>query len=191
VLEIEDLNEFRNALDTFEIRRSAWEKLVRDAPDDESIEIISNLERGIIDPDDMEDPGILKFRPGDDIMIRVTNPGLRHGLMLLQDRSGWSCLRPTVLWKETAIGDLLVFPRQIPDEPPRFARLDMVGGVHRVLAIFVNEPLPSEVFDILSSRPIDVGSLNHAAAVFQNKLAAGASQCRMLSRQFLVVTPRS
>jgi hypothetical protein len=149
VLEIEDLTEFKNALATFEAGRGAWEKMVRAVPDDDSIEIIANVSRGIIDPDDEEDPGIPQFNILDEIMIRVPNPGLRHGLMLLQDRFGWSCLRPNVRWKETEIGDLLIFPRQIPTEPPRFACLDTVGAVHRVLVIFVEEALPTEVLDVL------------------------------------------
>jgi hypothetical protein len=188
VLEIEDLTEFKNVLATFEAGRSAWEKLVRAVPDDDRIEIIANINRGIIDPDDEEDPGILQFGAGGEILIRAANPGLRHGLMLLQDRFGWSCLRPNARWKETEIGDSLIFPRQIANEPPRFARLDTVGGVHRVLAIFVAEPPAAGVLDILLTRPIDAGSLNHTAAVFQNMLAAGPDHCRMLSRRFLVAT---
>jgi hypothetical protein len=70
-------------------------------------------------------------------------------------------------------GDVLIFPRQIPNE-------------HRVLVIFIEEPLPAGVLDILLARPIDAGSLNYCAVVFQNKLAAGPSRCRMLGRRFLV-----
>jgi hypothetical protein len=188
VLEIADLTEFKNALASFEADRSAWEKLVRAVPDDDSIEVIANTNRGIVDPDDEADPGILQFDASDEILIRAANPGLPHGLMLLQDRFGWSCLRPNTRWKETKIGNYFVFPRQIENEPLRFARLDTVGGVHRVLIIFVAGSLPGGLLEILLTRPIDVGSLNHAATVFQNMLAAGPDHCRMLSRRFLVAT---
>ena len=46
----------KSALATFEAGRSAWEKLVRAVPDGDYIEIIANGNRGIIDPDDEEDP---------------------------------------------------------------------------------------------------------------------------------------
>jgi hypothetical protein len=188
VLEIEDLTEFRNALATFEAGRSAWDKLVRAVPDDDSIEIIANVRRGIVDPDDEDDPGILQFDASDEILVRVANPGLMYGLMLLQDRFGWSCLLPNPRWREMKAGEFLIFPRQIANEAPRFARLDSVGGVHRILAIFLAEPLSGSVLEILLTRPIDMGSLNHTAVVFQNMLAAGPGRCRMLSRRFLVVT---
>jgi hypothetical protein len=186
VLESEDLTEFKTALATCEAGRSAWEKLVRAVPDGDYIEIIANGNRGIIDPDDEEDPGILQFGPSDEILIRLANPGLRHGVMLLQDRFGWSSLCPNMRFKETEAGETLVFPRQIASEPPRFARFDTVAGVHRVVVIFIAEPLPAGVLDILLTRPIDVGSLNHTAAVFQNMLAAGPDHCRMFGRRFLV-----
>ena len=186
---LEDLTEFTDTLAKFEAGHTAWEKFVRAAADGDRIEIIANSSRrGIIDPDDKEYSGILHFEPNDEILIRATNPGLRHGIMLLQDRFGWTCLRPSVRWKETEIGDALVFPRQIADEPPRFARLDAVGGIHRVLVIFIAEPLPASVLDILLTRPIDLGGLNNAAPFFQNLRGAGPDHFGMFGRRFLVAT---
>jgi hypothetical protein len=191
VLEIEDLSEFKNALATFEAGRSAWEKLVLSIPDDERIEILSNGNRGLIDPDDEDDPGILQFRRSDEILIQVANPGLPHGLMLLQDRFGWSCLRPNSRHKETLVGDVLTFPRQTGNKARRFAHFDAVGGVHRILAIFVAEVPSAGLLDILLTRPMDVGSLNHIASTFQNMRADGPQQCRLLSRRFLVASDES
>src|SRR5690349_377009 len=130
ILEIEDLAEFKNALATFEAGRGPWEKLVRAVPDDESIEIVTNVQRGLIDPEDEDDPGIVQLRAGDEILLRAAHPGARHAVMLLQDRVGWSSLRPNPRWRETEIDGEIVFPRQGRDEAPRFARLDMVGGIH-------------------------------------------------------------
>jgi hypothetical protein len=189
VLLLEDLTEFRDVLAKFQAGHSAWDKFVDAAADSDCIEIIANdSKRGIIDPDDEEYSGILHFEPNDEILIRVANPGLRHGIMLLQDRFGWTCLRPSVRWKETEIGDTAVFPRQIANEAPRFARLDTVGGVHRVLVIFIAEPLPASVLDILLARPIDLGSLNNAAPFFQNLRGAGSDHFCMFVRRFLVAT---
>jgi transcriptional regulator with XRE-family HTH domain len=186
VLEIEDFVEFKNALATLESGRGAWEKMVRSIPDGVDIEIISSAVRGVVDPDDEEDPSILQFRTNDEILIRAANPGLSHGVMLLQDRFGWSCLRPNRRWKETKVGEFLIFPRQISDEAPRFARLDAVGGLHRVLVLFLADPPTSGVLDVLQTRPIDFGSLNHIAPVFQSLSRAGSDQCRVFSRRFLV-----
>jgi hypothetical protein len=192
VLEIEDMAEFRNALATFESGRSPWEKLVRSLPDDKTIDIVVNGKRGLIDPDDEEDKGIIHLRSGDGLLLRVPNPGLRHGALLMEDRLGWSCLRPNPRWIETAVRTELVFPRQLGDGVPRFATLDSVGGIHRIVAIFADEAFPSGVTDILMSRPMDVGGLNHTVAVFQSRLAAGPNKCRMFGRRFLVTdAPRS
>lgn len=186
VLEIEDIDEFKNALATFEAGRSPWEKLIRSLPDNKIIEIITNSERGIVDPDDEEDAGIPHLSVHDEVILRVPNPGLRHGALLVQDRSGWSSLRPNPRWRETSIESELVFPRQIEDGLNRFARLDSTAGIHRVLAIFTEEPLPGGVLEILMSRPMDVSSLNHAVGAFQSRLAGGSAKCQMFSRRFLV-----
>jgi hypothetical protein len=186
LLEIEDLTEFKNALATFEAGRGPWEKLIRALPDDESIEIVANAQRGIVDPEDEEDPGIVQLHAGDEILLRVPNPNRRHAVMLLQDRIGWSSLRPNPRWVETLADGDIVFPRQGAEGAPRFARLDMVGGVHRVLVIFTDDPLPAGVLDILMGRPLEVGSLNHAVSAIQNRLAAGPNKCRILCRRFVV-----
>jgi hypothetical protein len=186
VLQIEDVDEFRNAVDTFDAGRGPWEKLVRALPDDDSIEILANVTRAVFNPDDEAEgeAAMVRFRAGDEIMVRVANPGLRHAVMLLEDRHGWSCMRPTSRWKDTEADSVVVFPRQSADGVPRFAPLDTTGGVHRVLVIFTADPLPAAILDILLTRPIDLRSLNHAAGAFHNRLAAG--KCRMLSRRFLV-----
>jgi hypothetical protein len=186
ILEIEDLIEFKNALATFEAGRGPWEKLVRALPDDESIEIVANAQRGVIDPEDAEDPGIVQLYAGDEVLLRAHQPGARHAAMLLQDRVGWSSLRPNPRWPDTQVDGEIIFPRQGTDDAPRFARLDTVGGVHRVLVIFTEEPLPAGVLQILLARPMDIGSLNHTVSVLQNRLAAGPGKCRILSRRFLV-----
>ena len=186
ILEIEDLTEFKNALATFEAGRGPWEKLVRAVPDDESIEIITNAQRGLVDPEDEEDPGIVQLHAGDEIMLRARHPDARHAVMLLQDRVGWSSLRPNPRWRETEVEGEVLFPRQPSDGAARFARLDMVGGVHRVMVIFTEDPLPAAVLEILLARPMDVGSLNRVVSVVQNRLAAGPGKCRILSRRFVV-----
>ena len=185
-LELEDLAAFSAALATFQAGLTAWDKLVRAVNEDESIEIVVSRTRGLIDPDDEDDPSILRFDPQDEILIRVASGGFRHGLMLLQDRFGWSCLRPNARRKETEIGDLLVFPHQSPGNSPRFARLDEVGGVHRVLAILAMEPFPNFVGDVLLSKPLDPGGLNTIALHFQTRLGVGTGKCRMLCRRFMV-----
>jgi hypothetical protein len=186
VLEIEDFAEFKKALATLESGRGAWEKMVGPFADGADIEIICGASRGVVDPDDEEDSSILQFRANDEILIRAANPGLSHGVMLLQDRFGWSCLRPNRRWQETEVGKFLIFPRQISDGVPRFARLDAVGGLHRVLVLFLAEPLSSGVLDVLLTRPIDFGSLNHIAPVFQSLCNSGSDHCRVFSRRFLV-----
>jgi hypothetical protein len=186
ILEIEDLGEFRNALATFEGGRSAWENLIRALPDDPAVEILVNAERGIVNPDDEEDEGVPTVFVNSEIMLRVSNPGLQHGILLAQDRNGWSCLRPTPSWMQTQVGTALVFPRQRDEKMERFARLDGTLGAHRMVAIFTADPLPTTVMDILLSRPMDVGGLNHSVSVFQNRLAAGPNACRMFSRRFSV-----
>lgn len=189
VLELDDIVEFKRALGASEASRGPWEKLTRAFPDNGGIEIISNVQRGVVDPEDVEDPGIVQFLAGDEILLRVPNPSRRHAVLLLQDRIGWSSLRPNPRWRDTQIEGDMVFPRQIADGAPRFARLDMVGGVHRVLAILTEDPLPTSILDILMAQPMDIGSLNQTVSLFQSRLAAGPDKCRVLSRRFLVSPP--
>lgn len=186
VLEIDDIGEFRNALGTFEAGRSPWEKLIRALPDDETIEIIANAERGIIDPDEEDEKGIVHLRANDEIMLRIVNPGLRYGVLLSQDRNGWSTLLPNSRQTNASVDSALIFPRQNERSQTRYAALDGILGVHRIVAIFTSEPLPSGVMDILLGRPMDLGGLNHTVSVFQSRLAAGPKDCRMFSRRFLV-----
>jgi hypothetical protein len=194
ILEVDDLAEFRSAIQHFEGGRGAWDKLVRAvADDDEAIEIIAeNATRGLVDPDDEEEAGLARFVVGERLMLRVPANGFRHGIMLEQDRGGWFALRPTARAPQTEIADELVFPRrqteQQTERPARFARLE-VAGLHRILVILTNEPLPPPVLDLLLRRPIDVSSLNYTATVLQDRLTAGAGQCRLLSRRFIASTP--
>jgi hypothetical protein len=190
ILEMEDINEFKNSLATFESGRGPWEKFIRTLPDDEALEIVVNGEKGLIDPEDKADQGVLQLLAGDEIMLRVDNPGLQHGVLLMQDRFGWTSLRPNPRWTATEVDGTLVFPRQAEDAPARFAELDSVGGMHRALAIFTREALPVSVLDILRAQPLDIGGLNHVAGLLQGRIAAGASQCQVVSRRFLVSTGR-
>jgi hypothetical protein len=185
VLEMEDLAEFKNALETFESGRGAWDKLIRALPDDEAIEIIVNEDRRIVDRDEEGDhEGILHVLSGDEVLLRVRNPGFDHGVLLQQDRQGWWTLRPSSRWKETEVDEALVFPRQPPDGPPRFAQIEG-SGVHLVLGMFMQEPLPTATVNALMADPIDIDSLNRTASFFNNQIIAGKS--KLLSRRFLVV----
>jgi hypothetical protein len=185
IMELADLTEFRQAVATFEAGLGPWVKLVQALPDGATIEIIAaNATRGLIDPDGVDDPGVLQLRAGDEIMIRAPNPGLCHGAMLLQDRLSWSCLRPSPRFRETEVEGDMVFPRQIPNEPPRFAKLEAIGGIHRAVMIFTAETLPSSVLEVLLARPLDSRSLNSIVPILNSLLASGS--CRMLSRRFLV-----
>ena len=186
ILEIEDIAAFKDALATAESGRGAWEKMVMSVPDSESIEIVANANRGIVDPDDEDDPSALQFCPNDEILIRVANPGLAHGILMLRDRFGWSCLRPNQRWQETGVGEFLIFPRQIAEGSSRFARLDAVGGPHRIVAIFLAEPPSRSVLDTMLARPIDFGNLNYIASVFQGLRSAGINRCQLLGRRFFV-----
>jgi hypothetical protein len=191
VLEMEDLAEFKNAFATFESGRGAWEKLVRALPDDGTIEIISSdQERRWVEPEAGGDhEGILRVRNGDELMVRIPNPGLRHGVLLAQDRDGWSSLRPTPRWKETEVGDTLVYPRPKADGSPCFAMIEG-SGVHLLLAIFTRDALPSWIMDILLASDLDQNlddeNLDRTVSVFHNLLTAGPEKCRMFSRRFLV-----
>ena len=186
VLQAEDIREFGTALDTLDAGRSRWDSLVRALPDDAKLEIVANRARGIRNRDGDEEGALLHLGIGDEIMLRVGDPGLPHGLMLLQDRSGWASLRPTARLPTTEIDGAMVFPRQYAQAPPRFAEIESPTGMHRALAIFTAEPLPAGALDILLQEPIDTVSLNHIATVFQRRIAAGPDRCRMLSRRFLV-----
>jgi hypothetical protein len=190
ILEVDDLAEFRSAIQHFEGGRGAWDKLVRAVPDDDdAIEIIAeNATRGLVDPEDEEEAGLARFPIGERLMLRVAANAFRHGIMLEQDRGGWFALRPSARWPQTDIADELVFPRQQHDQPARFARLE-VAGLHRILVVLTDEPLPPPVLDLLLRRPIDMGSLNYTATVLQDRLAAAADKCRLLSRRFVASTP--
>jgi transcriptional regulator with XRE-family HTH domain len=191
ILEMEDLVEFRSTIEHFEGGRSAWEKLVRAVLDDDSIEIIpENATRGLIDPDEEEEAGIPHYCVGDRVMLRVANLGYRHGVMLEQDRSVWVSLQPNSRRRDTILTGPMIFPRQRPEGPPRFARLEG-AGLHRVLVILTDEALPASVLELFISPPIDTGSLNYAATVLQNRLAAGPDKCRLLSQRFLASTKTS
>ena len=187
IMELDDFTEFKNTVATFEAGRGPWERLVREVRDDDSIEIVANATRGLIDPDDVEDQNLPQFRAGDAIMLRVAKSGFRHGVMLLQDRVSWSCLRPNPRRRETTeIDGELVFPRQIGG-PPRFAEVSAIGGIYRVIVILTHEPLPKGALEILLSEPMNVGSLNQVVPVLQNWTGTGSKQGRLLGRRFLVL----
>jgi transcriptional regulator with XRE-family HTH domain len=190
ILEVTDLAEFRSAIQHFEGGRGAWDKLLRAvADDDDAIEIIPEAAtRGLVDPDDEEEAGIARFPLGDRLMLRVAAQTFRHGIMLEQDRFGWTSLRPNPRWLPTDVAGALVFPRQLPDQPARFARLE-VPGLHRILVILSGMPLPAPVLELLLRRPIDVGSLNYMATVLQDRLTATPDECRLFSRRFVAATP--
>jgi hypothetical protein len=162
---------------------------VRAVPDDDdAIEIIpESSARGIVDPDDEEDAGIPRFPVGERIMLRVAVHGFRHGVVLEHDRAGWASLRPNARWPATEVTGELLFPRQLPEKPPRFARLEG-AGLHRIFVILTAEALPAPVLELLLRRPIDVGSLNYTATVLQDRLAAVPDKCRLVSRRFFAAT---
>jgi hypothetical protein len=190
VLDLDDLNEFRRTIEHFETGRGTWDRLVRSVPDDPRIEIlVEDTTRGLVDPDEEEELGVPRFPVGTRLMLRVPSGGLRHGALLEYDRSGWVSLRPNPRWTETELdGETMIFPRQRADGAPRFARLEG-AGLHRVLAIFTDEPLPPGVLEILMARPIDSGRLNYTGTVLQSRLGAGPDKCQLLSRRFLAVSP--
>jgi hypothetical protein len=190
VLEIDDITEFKTALATFESGRGPWDKFVRTLRDDDAIEIVVNGEKGLIDPEDKADAGVLQLQAGDEIMLRIANPGLTHGVLLMQDRFGWSSLRPNPRWTSTDVDAELVFPRQVDGSPARFAELDAVGGMHRALVIFTREALPSSAMDVLRAQPLETSGLNHLAGLLQGRVVSGPDQCEVVSRRFLVSTAR-
>jgi transcriptional regulator with XRE-family HTH domain len=183
-----DLAQFKSALQDSKVDRHPWERLVGELVDDERIEIVANVTRGLIDPDETDADGIPQFRPGDGIALRVKNPNLRHGVMLLQDRTGWSSLRPTPKARGTEIDGDLIFPRQLAAAPVRFAHLDATIGMHRVLVVLMDDALPPDVINILLARPVDSAGLIQIVSLLQNRLAGGSEKCRMLSRRFIVTS---
>lgn len=185
ILEMQDLTEFCSAIKHFEGGRGAWDRLVRAVLDDECIEIISeNSTRGLVDPDEEDEPGLPYFQVGEHVMIRVANLGFQHGIILEQDRNIWVTLRPSLRWRETELTGPMIFPRQQPDTPPRFARLEG-PGLHRVFVVLTDEVLPASVLDLLMRRPVDMGSLNYAATFIQDRIAAGPGRCHLMSKRFL------
>jgi hypothetical protein len=190
ILEMEDVAEFKNALATFESGRGPWEKFILSLPDDSSVEIVVNREKGLIDPEDKADQGVLQLLAGDEIMLRIVNPGLKHGLLLMQDRFGWSSLRPNSRWTATEVDAEFIFPRQVEGSAARFAELDTVGGMHRALAIFTREMLPGSALDVLHAQPLETSGLNHLAGLLQGRIASGPDHCQVVSRRFLVSAGR-
>jgi hypothetical protein len=190
ILELEDVAQFRSAIQHFEGGRGPWDKLVRAVPDDDdAIEITAESSvRGLVDPDDEAEAGIIRFPLGERLRLRVVVNGFRHGVMLEQDSGGWTSLRPSQRWPQTEITDDLVFPRQQPEQPARFARLE-VAGLHRILVILTDEVLPPPVLNLLLRRPIDASSLNYAATVLQDRLASAPDKCRLVSRRFMASPP--
>jgi hypothetical protein len=185
VLELPDLEEFKAALEHFDSQSGSWTRLVSSLPDDDRIEIIAeNATRTLVDPDEEEIDGVPRYRVGDRIMVRVANQGWRYGLLLEEDRGGWVALRPSTRAPEATLDGPMLFPRQIPGKPPRFARLDGVG-LHRVVVILTKAPLPAGVLDLIMQRPIDPAKLNYVASVLQKRRAAEKDACFLISRQFV------
>jgi hypothetical protein len=189
ILDLPDFSEFKAALDHFEISAAGsaagWEKLIGGLPEDDRIEIIAeNATRTLVDPEEEEADGIPRYRVGDRIMVRVANHAWRYGLLLEEDRGGWIALRPSRRVPETTLDGPLLFPRQSPGRPPRFARLDGVG-LHRVLVILTKTTLPAGVLEVLMQRPIDAGKLNYFASVLQKRCAGDKEACLFMSRRFV------
>jgi hypothetical protein len=191
IVEIEDVEEFRRTLETYEAGRGPWEKLVHALPEDSNIQIILNEARGTIQvPDDHGEAGNLHFHELDEFQIVAPSHGLRHAVMLLQDRRGWETLHPTGSQPDTQVGDILVWPRQSPTSPPRFRQFDDVGGIHRLVVLLSDERLPVDVLGILLGQPLAESSLNAVTFRINNLLVAG--KCRLVSRKFLVIAaPRT
>ncbi len=185
ILELEDPAEFKTALDHFKSRPDGWDKLIAGLGDDERIEIIAeNATRTLVDPDEEEVDGIPRYHVGERIMVRVAIPGWHHGLLLEEDRGGWVALRPNSRLTDTALDGPLLFPRQEPNRPPRFARLDGVG-LHRVLVILTKAVLPRGALDVIVQRPIDAGKLSYFASVLEKRRAADNDSCLLMSRRFV------
>lgn len=186
ILETADLKEFESKLDYFDTSSGGgWSKLVDGLPDNENIEMIAeNATRTLVDEDEEDVDGIPRFRVGERIMVRVPNQGLRHGLMLEEDRGGWFALRPKRSFTDTELDGPLLYPRQYPNRPPRFARLDGVG-LHRIVVVLTKAPLPAGALQIILQRPIEIGRLNYVASAVQKMLATGRQSGLIMSRRFL------
>jgi hypothetical protein len=188
ILEMADLAAFKSALASFESGRGPWDRFVLALPDDEALEIVLNAEKGLIDPDDGPESGVLRLFAGDEIMLRLPSLDAAHGALLMQDRFGWSTLRPTARAPETALDGALVFPRQRAGGPARFAELDAVGGMHRAIAILWPEPPPAALAELLLAQPLEQGGLNRLAPLLQGRIAGHG--CRVVSRRFMVSAAR-
>ena len=185
VLEMEDFSAFKKTFDSCESGRGAWEKLIRPLQENDTIEIIINDYRRIIDPDEEDAEGLTRISSDAEVMIRVPNQGLPYGVLLQEDTDGWWSMRPNSKSKETEVDDALVYPRQEAIGPKRFA-IFQGTGLHLVLAIFTAEPLPGRIIDALLRTPVDVESLNRSVPYFNDLLAVGHEKCRMFSRRFIV-----
>jgi transcriptional regulator with XRE-family HTH domain len=186
VLLIEDIAAFRDALSSSESGPSPWDNLMLSLPDDQGIEIVVNATRGIANPDNELDPDLPTLRIGEEILLRVNNPGMHHAVILLHDRSGWSCLRPTQKYPETATAGSIEFPTQTHRDRPKFARIQDPTGLHRILTVFTVKPLPSAVLNSLLSAPIDARDLNQAAGLIRQLIATSPDTCCLASRRFMV-----
>lgn len=188
ILLIEDIAAFRQGLARCDGEPSPWDDLFAALPDDSDIQIVKHVTRGLSNPDIEGDPNLPTLRTGEEIMLRVANPGMAHATLLLHDRSGWSCLRPTPSRPETRAEESVVFPRQADQAAPKFAKIQDPTGLHRILAIFTKQPLPSEILSALLQPTIDPRNLNQAAGVIRQRLSAGPEACRLVTRRFLVST---
>ena len=115
ILEVEDLAQFRSAIQHFEGGRGPLDKLVRAVPDDDdAIEITPESSvRGLVDPDDEAEAGIIRFPLGERLRLRVAANGFRHGVMLEQDGGGWNSLRPSQRWpKRSSVGAMRIISRE-------------------------------------------------------------------------------
>jgi hypothetical protein len=185
VLELPDVPAFKSALEHFDGQSGGWTKLVGSLPEDDRIEIIAeNATRTLVDPEEEDVDGVPRYRVGDRIMLRIANQDWRYGLLLEEDRGGWIALMPNQRAPETNLDGPLLFPRQIPGKPPRFARLDGVG-LHRVVVVLTRTALPMGVLEVVMQRPIDPGKLNYVASVLQKRRAAEKDDCLLMSRQFV------
>jgi hypothetical protein len=188
VLLMEEIPAFRQGLAQCDGEPSPWDDLVAALPDDSVIEIVKHVTRGLSNPDIEPDPNLPTLRAGEEIMLRVANPGMSHATLLLHDRSGWSCLRPTATRPETRAEESIVFPRQADQASPKFAKIQDPTGLHRILAIFTAQPLPQEVLSTLLQPTIDSRNLDQAAGFIRQLLSASPDACRLVSRRFLVST---
>jgi hypothetical protein len=186
ILHIEDVIAFRKELARYDGEPSPWGDLIAALPDDSSIEIVKHATRGLSNPDIEADPDLLTLRTGDEIMLRVANPGKRHATLLLHDRYGWSCLRPTANRPETNAEESVVFPRQADQGLPIFSKVQDPTGLHRILAIFTRQPLAIETLNALRQPTIDSRNLDQVAGNIRQLLSASPEECRLISRRFLV-----